>query len=101
MVFTKEAETADQFIEKFTAKHAKEFRITVATSDGLEQIIIRGQGCHLLSARELEEEIKRKKVEFTSYYEEKSGNKKVYLKELLPKDLIAFDEKIHKKETSS
>ena len=53
------------------------------------------------AARELEEEIKRKKVEFTSYYEEKSGNKKVYLKELLPKDLIAFDEKIHKKETSS
>ena len=92
VVFTKEAETADQFIEKFTAKHAKEFRITVATSDGLEQIIIRGQGCHLLSARELGEEIKRKKAEFTAYYEEKSGNKKVYLKELLPQDFLPLDE---------
>ena len=32
--------------------------MTVATSDGLEQMIIRGEGCKLLSARDLEEEIK-------------------------------------------
>lgn len=57
VVFTKEAETADQFIEKFAAKHGEREHVTVATSDGLEQIIIRGQGCGLLSAREFREEI--------------------------------------------
>ena len=41
----------------FAHEHGKKYRITVATSDGLEQIIIRGAGCLLLSARELEQEI--------------------------------------------
>ena len=57
VVFTKEAETADQYIEKFAHENGRKYRITVATSDGLEQIIIRGQGCALLSSRELREEI--------------------------------------------
>lgn len=57
VVFTREAETADQYIEKFAHENSKKYRITVATSDGLEQIIIRGQGCALLSSRELREEI--------------------------------------------
>ena len=57
VVFTKEAETADQYIEKFAHENCRKYRITVATSDGLEQIIIRGQGCALLSSRELREEI--------------------------------------------
>lgn len=59
VVYTKEAETADQYIEKFAQNNRNKYRITVATSDGLEQIIIRGQGCFLLSARELQEEIQR------------------------------------------
>lgn len=59
VVYTKEAETADQYIEKFAHEHGRSADVTVATSDGLEQIIIRGQGCRLLSARELLEEIKR------------------------------------------
>ena len=58
VVFTKEAETADQYIEKFTHENGAKYDITVATSDGLEQIIIRGQGCRLLSARDLREEIR-------------------------------------------
>lgn len=57
VVFTKEAETADQYIEKFAHENGRKYRVTVATSDGLEQIIIRGQGCALLSSRELKEEI--------------------------------------------
>lgn len=57
VVYTKEAETADQYIEKFAHENAKHHHVTVATSDGLEQIIIRGEGCRLLSARELEAEI--------------------------------------------
>lgn len=61
VVFTKEAETADQYIEKFAHENGKKYNVTVATSDGLEQIIIRGQGCRLLSARELKDEIERTK----------------------------------------
>jgi len=59
VVYTKEAETADRYIERFAHDHASKHRITVATSDGLEQIIIRGAGCHLLSALDLKEEVKR------------------------------------------
>lgn len=57
VVYTKEAETADQYIERFSHENGRKYDVTVATSDGLEQIIIRGQGCRLLSARELKEEI--------------------------------------------
>ena len=59
IVFTKEAETADQYIERFSHENKRKYNITVATSDGVEQVIIRGQGCRLLSARELEEDVKR------------------------------------------
>lgn len=59
VVFTKEAETADQYIEKFAHDNGEKYHITVATSDGLEQIIIRGEGCMLISSRELKEEIER------------------------------------------
>ena len=60
VVYTKEAETADAYIERFAHEHASRYRVTVATSDGLEQIIIRGAGCILLSAREFEQEVKEK-----------------------------------------
>ena len=53
IIYTKEGETADQFIEKFVLEHVKKLRITVATSDGLEQMMIFGQGALRMSAREL------------------------------------------------
>ncbi len=59
VVYTKEAQTADQYIEKFAHDHQSQYQITVATSDGLQQIIVRGAGCSLLSARELEYEVTR------------------------------------------
>jgi predicted RNA-binding protein with PIN domain len=59
VVYTKEAETADAYIERFAHENGRKYRVTVATSDGLEQVIIRGQGCQLISAREFEEEVKR------------------------------------------
>lgn len=59
IVFTKEAETADQYIEKFAHENGVKYNITVATSDGLEQMIIRGEGCMLISSRELKEDINR------------------------------------------
>jgi predicted RNA-binding protein with PIN domain len=57
VVYTKEAETADQYIEKFAHENGRKYDVTVATSDGLEQIIILGQGCQLVSAREFEREV--------------------------------------------
>ena len=53
VVYTKEAQTADQYIEKFSYEHRERYQITVATSDGIEQMIVRGAGSLLLSAREL------------------------------------------------
>lgn len=58
VVYTAEAQTADQYIEKFAHDNGRKHNVTVATSDGLEQIIIRGEGCLLISAREFEEEVK-------------------------------------------
>lgn len=57
VVYTKEAETADQYIEKTVHKIGRQHQVTVATSDGLEQIIIMGQGAQRLSAKGLKEEI--------------------------------------------
>ena len=54
VVYTKTAQTADAYIEKFVHDHRGRFDITVVTSDALEQIIIRGQGAKLLSSREFE-----------------------------------------------
>ena len=68
VVYTKEAETADQFIEHFAHENGKKFAITVATSDGLEQIIIRGQGCQLISSREFEKEIETTFEAFRKQY---------------------------------
>ena len=68
VVFTKEAETADQFIEKFAHENGRRYCVTVATSDGLEQIIIRGAGCALISSRELEAEIADAKKRMNENY---------------------------------
>ncbi len=59
VVYTGEAQTADQYIEKFSHQNQKKYQITVATSDGLQQMIIRGAGSRLLSARELKEDIEQ------------------------------------------
>lgn len=64
VVFTKEAQTADQYIERYAHENAKKFDITVVTSDGLEQIIVTGEGCNLISSREFEKEVKKCAEEF-------------------------------------
>lgn len=57
VVYTKEAETADQYIEKTVHEIGRKYHVTVATSDALEQMIIWGQGATRLSAGGLREEI--------------------------------------------
>ena len=68
VIFTAEAQTADQYIEKFAHDHNSEYQITVATSDGMQQMIIRGAGCLLLSSRELKEDMERVSEEIRSQY---------------------------------
>ena len=59
VVYTKEAETADTYIEKATHDLSREHRVRVATSDNLEQTIILGNGAYRISASEFYDEIKR------------------------------------------
>ena len=72
VVYTKEAETADQYIEKSAHENAKKYKVTVATSDGLEQIIIRGAGCLLMSAGDLEKEVEEMERRLREEWLEKS-----------------------------
>ena len=57
VVYTKEAETADMFIERVTHEIGRNRRVLVATSDGMEQIIILGHGALRVSARMFHEEV--------------------------------------------
>ncbi|MCI9564754.1 MAG: GTP-binding protein [Eubacterium sp.] len=59
VVFTKAAETADMYIAKTTHQMASKYRVTVATSDALEQLIIMGHGALRMSAMNFKEEIDR------------------------------------------
>lgn len=79
VVYTKQAQTADAYIEKFTHENANKYNITVATSDGVEQMIIRGTGCNLVSARDFEKMVKdrRQRLKEQGFYSdgESVGNK--------------------------
>ena len=88
VVYTKEAETADAYIERFAHEHASRYRVTVATSDGLEQIIIRGAGCILLSAREFEQEVKEKNRQLQAEYDSRKDHGKVYLRDQMPSQVL-------------
>ncbi len=68
VVYTKEAETADAYIERTTHEIARECDVTVATSDGLEQLIVAGAGARRLSSRELRREIERVEREALERY---------------------------------
>lgn len=83
MVYTKEAQTADQYIEKFAHDNQNKYNITVATSDGLQQIIIRGAGSYLLSARELKNEMERANESIKQEYERIQGKNHNYLMDSL------------------
>lgn len=86
VVYTKEAETADQYIEKVSHEIAQRHNVTVATSDALEQMIILGQGAFRLSAKGLREEIECVCSEISNTIREKKQVGRVYLGDYMPKD---------------
>jgi ribosomal protection tetracycline resistance protein len=59
VVYTKEGETADAHIEKLTHEIARKHKVTVVTSDGLEQIVTMGQGAIRMSSRDFKAEVER------------------------------------------
>ena len=67
VVYTKEAETADQYIEKTVHEIGRKYHVTVATSDAMEQVIILGQGASRMSAKNLLEEIGYMKEEIREF----------------------------------
>lgn len=94
IVYTKEAETADQYIEKTVRRIAKDAAVTVATSDGLEQVIILGQGANRMSAPGLKEEIERTLAEVRGEHLGKKGSVGNYLFDYLDEETAEEIEKV-------
>ena len=79
VVYTKEAETADQYIEKTTHEIGRKYKVTVATSDALEQVIVMGQGAYRISARDFYEEVERTEKQIREINRQQHGEKRNYL----------------------
>lgn len=79
IVYTREAETADQYIEKTVRRISRHHEVTVATSDALEQVIILGQGARRMSAAGLKEEVELARKELKTEHLGKGGQLRHYL----------------------
>ena len=90
VVYTKEAETADQYIEKTVQDISKKYDVKVATSDALEQMIILGQGARRMSAAELLEEIKIVNHEIREEHMAQKKKTNQYLFEGLSEEMAEF-----------
>ncbi len=86
IVYTKEAETADQYIEKTVRKISRNHEVTVATSDALEQVIILGQGARRMSAAGLREEVELALQEVRSGHLNRGEHLRNYLFDYLEED---------------
>lgn len=83
VVYTKEAETADAYIEKISHDLSKRHRVRVATSDGMEQVIILGNGALRVSAEEFHREVRQTEDAIREYVaQQKLGKKKITEKKL-------------------
>ena len=81
VVYTKESQTADMYIERVTHEMASQYHMTVATSDALEQLIITGAGAYRMSARELKQDLERLNREKQSNYSSQQPKSHNYLLE--------------------
>ncbi len=94
VVYTKEAETADQYIEKTVREIDKKYHVTVATSDALEQMIILGAGASRMSAAGLLEEIQLMTKDIRENYVGRAKGGKNYLFDHLPEELAGLMEDV-------
>ncbi len=79
VVYTKQAETADQYIEKVVHSIGKKYHVTVVTSDGVEQVVTLGQGGTLISSREFEVEMNIVKEQIREEAKQRREKGKNYL----------------------
>lgn len=94
VVYTKEAETADQYIEKTVHEIGRKYQVTVATSDALEQVIILGQGGNRLSAANLLEEVEAVEAEISKKVQKKTSKEKNYLFDHLDEEMVDLMEEV-------
>lgn len=94
VVYTKEAETADQYIEKTVHRIGRQYQVTVATSDGLEQVIIMGQGAHRISAQGLKKEIEDTEKTVREEWHQRRQSSKTYLFDHMSEEMQEQMEKI-------
>lgn len=94
VVYTKQAETADQYIEKVVHSIAKKYHVTVVTSDGVEQVVTLGQGGTLISSREFEVEMEIVKRQIREEAEQRRERGKNYLFDHLDKELADTMEEV-------
>lgn len=94
VVYTKEAETADQYIEKTVHRIGRQYQVTVATSDGLEQVIIMGQGAHRISAQGLKKEIEDTETTAREEWHQRRQSSKTYLFDHMSEEMQEQMEKI-------
>jgi predicted RNA-binding protein with PIN domain len=94
VVYTKEAETADQYIEKTVHKIGRQYQVTVATSDRLEQVIILGQGAARISAKGFQEEVKAASRELRAEWQQKRQSSRSYLFDNISEELADYVENL-------
>lgn len=94
VVYTKEAETADQYIEKTVHEIGRKYQVTVATSDALEQVIILGQGGNRLSAANLLEEVEAVEAEISKKVKKEAPKEKNYLFDHLDEEMADLMEEV-------
>lgn len=99
VVYTKEAETADQYIERVSGTYSQEDVVRVVTSDRLEQIIIMGKGAQRVSARDLEKEVGEITKQIRKNYTEQPIKKRNNLIDNLSPEMAAFMAELRLKET--
>lgn len=94
VVYTKEAETADQYIEKVVHEIGRKYHVTVATSDNVEQVVTLGQGGKLLSARELRTEVEEVQRQIREEYLNRPQKGKNYLFDYLDEEISGQMEEV-------
>lgn len=96
VIYTKEKETADQYIERTAKAIDKKYQVRVATSDATEQVIILGAGATRVSALELLDEIKLKKQIDKQYLSSKDVIKNNPLEQWMNKETLEKMEKLRR-----
>lgn len=96
VIYTKEAETADTYIEMIANMYGREYQIRVATSDGLEQLMIMSKGGARMSARELHEDIKALTKEYRKDFIQQESTRGNSLYNNLDEEMKAKFEKMRR-----